>query len=710
MTSAAFFHRIALALIFLSLPCLLSAQTLLHRYSFATNADDSVGNANGTVVAPSANGTAATIANGLTLPGGGGGGFSGYVSLPGGILTNTASLTIEVWVTQNSPQQWATIWDFANNDSVNFELCPFPQRNIDNLDAAIEPNGGEIDTITGNLFPSGSEQYVAFTFAAPTLTADIYTNGDLGATWVYPNTTYIPGTIGGAGGTTVNALGNDIFGDAQFQGTIYEFRIWNGVIPGRQIGASALLGSSVLVTNLTPTAISATAGSSIVLTGTEQADVTVQLIQTGTTNVEATTDATWVSGNTNILTVNSNGLISGVGLGSTTVSATIDGHTATTGLITVTPVALAHRYSFVADATDSVSNADGVLQPPNGGDSASISNGLVLPGNRNGGNGYSGYVSLPAGLINGFSSLTVECWVTQNQGNTWAEVWDFANNINGFQNFGLIPDPGNNNGNIEVAYTPTQGGQYVASDFTFPNGTEQYVCSTYNNSSLTGYLYNNGTLLASQTFPAVYDPGTYNEAEGGTSENYLGNDIYGDYQFDGTIYELRIWLGAVSPLYVAASEAAGPSVVVTNTTVQSLTVTVPTNSILGAETEQATVTANFAQVSSVPVTGAVTNWTSSDTNILTVSSGGLITGVSGGSATVSATAGGVTATSESITVGSVSVDIALSGTNVVISWPTGVLLSAPTLLGPWTTNSAITSPFTVAPTNGASQFYKVLLN
>jgi len=150
--------------------------------------------------------------------------------------------------------------------------------------------------------------------------------------------------------------------------------------------------------------------------------------------------------------------------------------------------------------------------------------------------------------------------------------------------------------------------------------------------------------------------------------------------------------------------------VVTNTTVQSLTVTVPTNSILGAETEQATVTANFAQVSSVPVTGAVTNWTSSDTNILTVSSGGLITGVSGGSAIVSATAGGVTATSESITVGSVSVDIALSGTNVVISWPTGVLLSAPTLLGPWTTNSAITSPFTVAPTNGASQFYKVLLN
>jgi hypothetical protein len=100
---------------------------------------------------------------------------------------------------------------------------------------------------------------------------------------------------------------------------------------------------------------------------------------------------------------------------------------------------------------------------------------------------------------------------------------------------------------------------------------------------MTGDLYNDGDSAGFADIPrSVYSPGTYNEAEGGTSENYLGNDIYGDYQFDGTIYELRIWLGAVSPLYVAASEAAGPSVVVTNTTVQSLTVTVPTNSILGA--------------------------------------------------------------------------------------------------------------------------------
>ena len=60
-------------------------------------------------------------------------------------------------------------------------------------------------------------------------------------------------------------------------------------------------------------------------------------------------------------------------------------------------------------------------------------------GESGGGFGYSGYVSLPGGILTNTSSITVECWVTQNQGNGWAEVWDFGNNGN--QNFALIPYP-----------------------------------------------------------------------------------------------------------------------------------------------------------------------------------------------------------------------------------------------------------------------------
>jgi hypothetical protein len=177
------------------------------------------------------------------------------------------------------------------------------------------------------------------------------------------------------------------------------------------------------------------------------------------------------------------------------------------------------------------------------------------------------------------TSITVECWLTQDQGIGWAEAWDFANNVN--QNFALIPDPDNNNGDLEVVINPNNDDIYTASDSVFPNNVEQYVCVTYNNSTLLGSIYTNGVLDVSQAYPYdtfapgdfVYAPGSMGGA-GGTLTNMLGNDIYGDPQFDGTIYEFRIWNGAVSPLYVAVAQFAGPSIVITNVTPLSLTMTV----------------------------------------------------------------------------------------------------------------------------------------
>jgi len=648
-------HLIALTLVFLGLPSLLSAQTLEHRYSFVSDASDSVGGAawNGTIVpAGNVSGTAATINNGLTLPGGGGGGFSGYVSLPSGIIAGDTSITVECWVTQNNGNTWATIWDFGNGGNVNFELCPDPGRNNNDMIVAFTPNGGENDLNTPTSFPNGSEQYVAVTYNNSTLTGSLYYNGALDGTVVLPNSTYSPGNIGGAGGTSENWLGNDVYGDTQFQGTIYELRIWNGAVSERYIGASALLGPGVVVTNVTPTLANFSLATNVIIaTDTEQGMLTVQLSETGTNNLPATSDATnWTSSNTNILQVNSSGLICGINPGTAKVSATIDGVTCSSPLITVVPQTLEHRYSFVSDASDSVGGAswDGTLVPPLSGAAATINNGLFLPGNTQGGFGYSGYVSLPSGILTNTTSLTVECWVTQNQGNTWAELWDFGNN--GSQTFGVIPYPANNGNNLEVAFTPNGGERDLQSTVAFPNSSEQYVAVTYNNFTLTGNLYTNGTLVATTTLPNTsYCPGSIGGA-GGTTENMLGNDVYGDWQFDGAVYEFRIWNGAVSPLYLEVSSAAGSSVVVTNLTPVSLAINLTTTSMVGAQTQQAAVVGSFAAVSGVTVTGAATNWTSSNPNILTVSSGGLITAQSGGSATVSATVGGVTATSGAITV------------------------------------------------------------
>jgi len=259
--------------------------------------------------------------------------------------------------------------------------------------------------------------------------------------------------------------------------------------------------------------------------------------------------------------VGSNLTLTGISPGTTTVVAGYGGLYATQ-IVTVLPlpVVLTHRYSFVNDASDSVGGPawKGRLVSPNGGAAAAIAHGLALPGNTHGGFGYSGYVSLPSGILTNTTSLTVECWVTQNQANGWAEVWDFG--VNGNENFALIPYPENNNDDLEVAFNPNNNDIYTASSVVFPTKTEQYVCLTYDNFTLTGSLYTNGVLVATQIYPnATYCPGSIGGA-GGTTENLLGNDVYGDAQFSGTIYELRIWNGALSPSQVLADYVAGPNI------------------------------------------------------------------------------------------------------------------------------------------------------
>ena len=358
-------------LFFLALPCLLSAQTLQHRYSFVSDASDSVGGPtwDGTVVAPSG-GTAATISSGLMLPGGGGNN-NGYVALPAGILTNTTNITIECWATQNAQNTWATLWDFGNDGGHHFGLIPYPGDNNHNIRAAFTPNNNERHLDSGApavLIPNGSEEYIAVTYNNATVVGNMYANGALVGSATLPNTTYAPGTYGGAGGTANNWLGRDQFNDPEFGGTVYELRIWNGVVSQRQIAASAILGASTLVTNLTPTSVSVTAGPSVNVTATAQATVLVTLPQTSSSPLPATGDVTnWTSSNPGVLTVNSSGVILGVSAGTATVSAKVGGVTGTSGTITVTgpqQATLLHRYSFVSDASDSVGGANGTIVPP----------------------------------------------------------------------------------------------------------------------------------------------------------------------------------------------------------------------------------------------------------------------------------------------------------------------------------------------------------
>jgi hypothetical protein len=312
---------------------------------------------------------------------------------------------------------------------------------------------------------------------------------------------------------------------------------------------------------------------------------------------------------------------------------------------------LEHRYSFASDASDSVGNADGTLI----GNASITNHSLFLPGGGTSDNP-QGYVSLPDGIVSNDLSITVECWLTDNSGLVWAEAWCFGDSAagrgqppsSGTSYISLIPHSGEDDfraafnldpGNLEIDVVDAAG--------PLPLNVPEYAVVTYDAASTTARLFLNGVQVATANIPTNRAPANY----GDTYNNWLGRDEFGgDPMFAGSIDELRIWNAAVSPLYIAVSAIAGPDVLVTNLTPVWVNVTVASTNMLGGVVQQAAVSANFLQAANVPAAGVATNWTSSNTSVLTVDNAGVITAVGPGTATVSATVAGTTGTSALITV------------------------------------------------------------
>ena len=136
----------------------------------------------------------------------------------------------------------------------------------------------------------------------------------------------------------------------------------------------------------------------------------------------------WTSSNPSVLTVNSSGVITAVGVGTATISATVNGVTsAPSASITVSTapvldsaVTLENEWSFNetggTNAYDSISSSNITLD---GG--TSLDNGvLTLPGG--GGN----WAQFPNGILSTYNSITIETWLTDNAGTTWARAWSIG--------------------------------------------------------------------------------------------------------------------------------------------------------------------------------------------------------------------------------------------------------------------------------------------
>ena len=240
--------------------------TLVHRYSFSesngsTTAADSIG---GPV-------WAGTLPNGGTFSGTGLLSFSSasqqFLNLPGGVLSNYAAATIEMWVTSISgatgSPPFVYLFAFGDTDGsgAGYDYILFNPNLARTTISGTDP--GYYGERGGNLASSlglTDNLHLACVFDSPAGVINVYTNGVL--TTVLSGITY-PLSMFGNGFAYV---GRSLYtADAYLDWTINELRIYNGPLSAAEIAATDSMGPNQLLSTASPTARATTSGNLLAL-------------------------------------------------------------------------------------------------------------------------------------------------------------------------------------------------------------------------------------------------------------------------------------------------------------------------------------------------------------------------------------------------------------------------------------------------------------
>ena len=166
-------------------------------------------------------------------------------------------------------------------------------------------------------------------------------------------------------------------------------------------------------------------------------------------------------------------------------------------------------------------------------------------------------------------------------------------------------------------------------------------------------LYLNGTLVDSASM------GGGNITQLSPTESYFGAPVnFGDPCLDGSINELRIWKGVLSPSQIAFDATLGSGTVNPNPGALTAVRWVVTNTTMALGTTQPTsVFADFANVTNLNVSSSGVTYSSSNPGIVAVSASGVLNAAGAGTATVTAYYGGTNGTQ----------NITVTGTPVVLA-------------------------------------------
>ena len=199
---------------------------LTHRYSFASDASDSVGQAHGQLMG------SAKVSEGQVQLNGTRGTF---VNLPGGLIAGFPAVTFEFWASFGTNRNWVRVFDQGstngNNGQYDLYFCPRSGGRDFRL-TVMDPQPSErIVKIPGNL-DNQTNLHVACVLDPSSGFMGVYTNGALAASrsdlksLASVHTNYF-------------FLGKSLFaGDAPLNGSIDEFRIYNGALGAAAVAAS----------------------------------------------------------------------------------------------------------------------------------------------------------------------------------------------------------------------------------------------------------------------------------------------------------------------------------------------------------------------------------------------------------------------------------------------------------------------------------------
>jgi arabinan endo-1,5-alpha-L-arabinosidase len=210
---------------------------------------------------------------------------------------------------------------------------------------------------------------------------------------------------------------------------------------------------------------------------------------------------------------------------------------------------LAHRYSFNTNAPSAAWDSIGMAHGTLNGSALVTNNALVL-------NGTTGsFVNLPGGLVSGSSAVTIEFWATFGANGNWARVFDFGNisaslGGTGIQYLFFSPHTFFGTQRIEMSTNTTVTLEAAG---TLDNRTVHVVCIVDPTNHYAA-VYTNGVL--EQTLTAAWPP--LNSVS--TAWSFIGRSLFStDAYLNGTIDELRIYDGRLTPQEIAVNDQFGPN-------------------------------------------------------------------------------------------------------------------------------------------------------